>query len=202
MIRVHSRTIGNVSVDHGCLGGIAWLPYKNDWGCAPTWRHFSLILGPDVKKYSICLKCSCLLQNVGIGEVWRLRYMQLGIEKSVYVLYLSIDAPALMLDTAWTFLNSQYWIRTPKFSFTPGCYFYLTNLLTSLVHLMHTCFTSGGIYIWISCPGTCVRAKHPHIRLHLSDLFLDFLQDNLYAMPHHFSEVHESVPGCGSGDVC
>jgi hypothetical protein len=52
-------------------------------------RHFSLILDPDAKKsmFEVLL----FIQNVGIGEVWHLRYMQLGIEKSVYVLYLSID---------------------------------------------------------------------------------------------------------------
>jgi hypothetical protein len=96
--------------DWKCFRG-PWTPRRHSMAtlqkrlrmCTYMERHFSLILGPDVKKYSICLKCSCLLQNVGIGEVWRLRYMQLGIEKSVYVLYLSIDAPALMLDTVLNF---------------------------------------------------------------------------------------------------
>jgi hypothetical protein len=61
--------------------------------------HFSLILSPDAENSLF----GVLVFISKCWDWWCLPYMQLEIEKSVYVLYLSIDAPVLMLDTILNF---------------------------------------------------------------------------------------------------
>jgi hypothetical protein len=99
MIRIRSPTIENISVDHGPVRGIDIMaPLLNRLRmCVYMAPHFSLSFSAPMLK-DLCLWCPCLIQNVGIGEVWRLRYMRLGIKKSAYVLYLSIDTPVCLLS--------------------------------------------------------------------------------------------------------
>jgi hypothetical protein len=96
-IRVHSPTIENISVDHAHVQGIDIMAplLKGLRMCAYLDAHFNMSFSAPMLN-TLCLWCGCVIQNVGIGELWRLRYMQLGIEKKIYVLYLCIDAPVCM----------------------------------------------------------------------------------------------------------
>jgi hypothetical protein len=172
-IRVHSRTSENISIDHRRVGDIDILAplLKPLRMCGYTDTNFSVSFSVPMLK-NLNLWCSCLFQNVGIGEVWRLCYMKLGIEKSVYILYLSIYAPVLML---YSVQNLSQFYFTP--TFTDPTFWHLGPIDAHVGHQVAS--------IWISFLGTSARAKCPHICLY-SDLFLDLLQGNFYTMPHHF----------------
>ncbi|CAL5062799.1 unnamed protein product [Urochloa decumbens] len=95
IVMVHSATIEELVVSHnGWIGGIDIV--------APALKKFTMstymgrdfnvsFFAPIVKDLS--WRCLCDSRNVGIGDMWRLRELDLLMEQSVYNLDLTIEMP-------------------------------------------------------------------------------------------------------------
>jgi hypothetical protein len=92
-VKIHSPTIEELVLDNnGVLGNLDVVaPVLEQFRLQATMgRDFNVLFSAPMVRY-LWWWCSCGQRNVGIGEVWYLRSLDLWTEESAYVLQLNID---------------------------------------------------------------------------------------------------------------
>ncbi|XP_051188605.1 putative F-box/FBD/LRR-repeat protein At4g03220 [Lolium perenne] len=92
-VKIHSPTIEELVLDNnGVLGNLDVVaPVLEQFRLQATMgRDFNVLFSAPMVRY-LWWWCSCGQRNVGIGEAWYLRSLDLWTEESVYVLQLNID---------------------------------------------------------------------------------------------------------------
>jgi hypothetical protein len=92
-VKIHSPTIEELVLDNnGVLGNLDVVaPVLEQFRLQATMgRDFNVLFSAPMVRY-LWWWCSCEQRNVGIGEAWYLRSLDLWTEESAYVLQLNID---------------------------------------------------------------------------------------------------------------
>ncbi|KAK1632081.1 hypothetical protein QYE76_006396 [Lolium multiflorum] len=92
-VKIHSPTIEELVLDNnGVLGNLDIVaPLLEQFRLQATMgRDFNVLFSAPVVRY-LWWWCSCEQRNVGIGQVWYLRSLDLWTEENAYVLQLNID---------------------------------------------------------------------------------------------------------------
>jgi hypothetical protein len=101
-VKIHSSSIEELVLDNsGVLGNLDIVaPVLEQFRLQATMgRDFNVLFSEPMVQY-LWWWCSCEQRNVGIGEAWYLRSLDLWTEESAYILQLNIDFSVCLLTSS------------------------------------------------------------------------------------------------------